>query len=276
MSAKELHLAPISATLANATVRRLHYSGKVVNNSQVHIGVFWNGQLEGAMQFGPSLDKRKLIGLVEGTGWNEFIELNRMAFSEALPRNSESRAIAVALRLLKAHAPHLKWVVSFADGAQCGDGTIYRAAGFVLTGVKENKQILELPDGFRCAGSVLNMLGPKGGEKVRQEVTRRLSRTSVTKSKHIMQTGASSLKPYLDAGAKFVPGHQLRYLYFLDPTARERLTVPILPFSEIDRLGAGMYRGKPRVSRLDSEATGTTGEGRCDATDTLQSSEGMH
>ena len=27
------------------------------------------------MQFGPSLDKRKIQGLVSGTGWNEFIEL---------------------------------------------------------------------------------------------------------------------------------------------------------------------------------------------------------
>jgi hypothetical protein len=40
------------------------------------------------MQFGPSLDKRKVQGLVEGTSWNGFIELNRMAFSDRLPRNS--------------------------------------------------------------------------------------------------------------------------------------------------------------------------------------------
>ena len=261
MSAKELHLAPISATLANATVRRLHYSGKVVNNSQVHIGVFWNGKLEGAMQFGPSLSKRKLIGLVEGTGWNEFIELNRMAFSEALPRNSESRAIAVAMRLLKAHAPHLKWVVSFADGAQCGDGTIYRAAGFVLTGVVPATEIVRLPTGeviHRVTWCDKSSMIAKG-------LAEKLGGKCASTARVCEVTGWTRLQ-----------GHQLRYLYFLDPTARARLTVPILPFSEIDRLGAAMYRGKPRVSRLDSEATGTTGEGRCDATDTLQSSEGRH
>ena len=76
------------------------------------------------MQFGPSLDKRKIQGLVEGTRWNDFIELNRMAFADWLPRNSESRAISVALRLIRKHYPNIEWVISFADGTQCGDVTI--------------------------------------------------------------------------------------------------------------------------------------------------------
>lgn len=38
-------------------------------------------------------------------------------------------------------SPQLKWVVSFADGAQCGDGAIYRASGFVLTGIRVNNSI---------------------------------------------------------------------------------------------------------------------------------------
>lgn len=101
MSAKDIVLCPIKAADANALVKRVHYSGKVVQNSQLHIGVFYNGKLEGALQFGPSLDKRKIQGLVNDTEWHEFIELNRMAFTDVLPRNSESRALAIAMRLLK-------------------------------------------------------------------------------------------------------------------------------------------------------------------------------
>lgn len=145
MSAKEIVLRPITSKEANQLVKRVHYSGKVCQNSQLHIGVFYRGKLEGAMQFGPSLDKRKIQGLVKGTGWNEFIELNRMAFTDVLPRNSESRAIAIAMRILKKNAPHLRWVISFADACQCGDGTIYRASGFVLTGIKKNTQNYKLP-----------------------------------------------------------------------------------------------------------------------------------
>ena len=55
MSAKDIVIKPISAADANAIVRRLHYSGKVVPNSQLHFGIYLGGRLEGAMQFGPSL-----------------------------------------------------------------------------------------------------------------------------------------------------------------------------------------------------------------------------
>jgi hypothetical protein len=43
-------------------------------------------------------------------------------------------------------------------------------------------------------------------------------------------------------------GFQLRYIYFLDPKYRKRLTVPEIPFSKIDEMGAGMYKGE-NVSR---------------------------
>jgi hypothetical protein len=36
----------------------------------------------------------------------------------------------------------------------------------------------------------------------------------------------------------------LRYIYFLDKSYKDKLTVPILPFSEIDKIGAGMYKGE--------------------------------
>lgn len=69
-NAKAITVAPISAQDANRIVRSQHYSGSVVRNSQLHFGVFLNGRAEGAMQFGPSMDKSKLQGLVEGTNWN--------------------------------------------------------------------------------------------------------------------------------------------------------------------------------------------------------------
>lgn len=218
-TAKDIHIAPISAKDAAALVKRVHYSGKVVQNSQLHLGVFLDGRLEGAMQFGPSLDKRKVQGLVEGTSWNGFIELNRMAFSDRLPRNSESRALGIAMRLIRKTYPHIEWVISFADGSQCGDGTIYRASGFVLTGIRPNSTLIRLPDGTIGAN------------------------VTFSKGTHILKTGGSAKAP---EGAVKLPGFQLRYLYFLNPAARSRLTVPILPFSKIEEMGAGMYRGQAR------------------------------
>ena len=60
------------------------------------------------------------------------------------------------------------------------------------------------------------------------------------------------MKIYKEAGWKPKEGFQLRYIYFLDPTAKDRLTVPILPFSEIERRGAGMYKGVKRVTKATS------------------------
>ena len=68
--AKALIVKPISAQDANRIVGALHYSGKVVKNSQVHLGVFMDGKCGGAMQFGPSMDQRRMTGMVSGTKWN--------------------------------------------------------------------------------------------------------------------------------------------------------------------------------------------------------------
>ena len=130
--AKKLIVKPISSKDANKIIKSLHYSGRVVPNSQLHLGVFLDGKCGGAMQFGPSMRKDLIQPLVKGTGWNEFIELNRMGLADWLPRNGESRCIAYAMRWIKRTYPHIKWVVSFADGTQCGDGAIYRASGFYL------------------------------------------------------------------------------------------------------------------------------------------------
>lgn len=226
---KDIRIERIDSTSANAFVRQNHYSGKVVANSQLHLGAFLDGQLHGVMSFGPSMDKRKTMQLVEGTGWNEFIELNRMAFDDHLPRNSESRCLGIAMRLLRKHCPHVKWVISFADGAQCGDGTIYRSVGFLLTQINVNKSILEFPNGERIAGITLTA---NVNDAKSREIHARYG---------LKMDGSAGLRKYLDVGAKYVKGYQLRYIYLLDKSCK--LKTPVLPYTAIDEVGAGMYRG---------------------------------
>ena len=212
-TAKDIVVKPITAAAANKVVKAVHYSGTHTQNSQLHFGVFLNEKLEGAMQFGPPIDRRKILPLVKDTEWHNMIELNRMAFSDALPRNSESRAMAIAFRLIKKHYPNIEWVLSFSDGTQCGDGTIYRASGFCLTGIKKNISMLLMPDGSIKADKTLNNHPTKKSGWWKKN------------------------------GAKPIVGFQLRYIYFLNPEAKKRLTVPILPFSKIDEMGARMYKG---------------------------------
>jgi len=139
--AKRLIVKPISVQDAKRIVKGLHYSGKVDPRSQVNLGVFLDGRCGGAMQFGPSVNKHASRNLVQGAGWNDWLELHRMAFADWLPRNGESRAIGFAMRMIRDTYPHIRWVVSYADGTQCGDRTIYRASGFVLTDIKKQQHV---------------------------------------------------------------------------------------------------------------------------------------
>jgi hypothetical protein len=250
-SAKDIIVKPIKAADATRIVKSVHYSGSVAANSQLHFGVFLEGRLLGGMQFGPSMDKKKSITLVRDTGWNGFLELNRMAFHDLLPRNSESRALGIALRMIRKHYPHIEWVLSFSDAAQCGDGTIYRASGFVLTAIKKNKAIIRFPDGETF--SQLSISNNGGSSKNGCALRRRLC-----EKWGVPYFTASTVKPFLDIGASWLPGFQLRYVYFLNPAARERLSVPVIPFSRIAEMGASMYRGQS--VRPKQATTATSGE----------------
>lgn len=243
--AREIEIRVIPSKIANAFIRKHHYSGKVVNNSVLHFGCFLDGKLHGVLQYGNSLDKRKIMSLVEGTGWNDFLELNRMAFDEYLPRNSESYCIGKTLRMIRKQAPHIKWVISFADGCSCGDGTIYRATNFVLTQIKENFNLCELPTGEKVHKMALesNPTSPRpelGGA-----------------SYYDITGGKFDFRKYVKAvGGKILKGFQLRYIYFIDKSYRERLTVKELPYTAIDEVGAGMYKGE-QITRAERHAITT-------------------
>jgi len=208
---KKLIVKPISAQDANRLIKKIHYSHKVVPNSQLHFGVFYKGRCGGAIQYGPSINKKATINLVEGTGWNEFLELNRMALADWLPPNGESRCIAYTLRFIKKHYPHIKWIISFADATQCGDGSIYRATGFCLTDVKVNTSL---------------RVNPETGKPEH----------TITAYHKKMEKEFRTWDP--------LKGYQIRYIYFLDPAYKEKLTVPILPYSILDKMDVRMYRGE--------------------------------
>lgn len=217
MKAKDIRVTAIDARSANTFIRKHHYSKKVVPNSTLHFGCFYENELLGVLSFGNSINKKGTINLVKGTGWNEFIELNRMAFHDKLPRNSESRCIAVCIRLIKKHCPHIKWIISFADATQCGDGTIYRASGFKLVGISKNTAL---------------RINPATGESVHVIQAHHLKMTREFKTWQPLQ------------------GYQLKYVFLLKENLE--LTKPIIPFSRITELGIGMYKGKPRSGNISA------------------------
>ena len=208
--AKEIIVKVIKSNVANEFIKKNHYSGKVVNMSNLHFGCFLDNTLHGVMSYGSPMDKRNVLPLVDSgvedfnKRWNEMLELNRMAFDDYLPKYSESRCIAISIRLIKKNAPQIKWILSYSDATQCGDGTIYRASGFKLTQINKNGTIYKLANG--------EIVAKRGDSK------------------------------YNFNGSEALKGFQNRYIYIIDKSCK--LNVPILNFSEIDKKGAGMYKGE--------------------------------
>lgn len=250
---KDLRVSYITAKSAKDAITKWHYSGKVDPRSKINFGIFYKNSLCGAMQFGPSINKHKTIRLVANTRWNGFLELNRMALSPLLPKNSESRCLGAALRYLKKDYPHVEWVISFSDATQSGDGHIYRATGFVLTQISKNKSMWLMPDNTVVCNLAFT---------ISTSTALRLKwgwRSDDTWSSFIKRIGATPLL-----------GFQLRYIKFLNPSARERLTVSEIPFEEIKKLGASMYLGK-RAASIDNDALPDQGrEGGVNPTAALQ------
>ena len=208
--AKEIIVKVINSKIANAFVKKHHYSGKVVNMSSLHFGCFLDNQLHGVMSYGSPMDKRNVLPLVDSgetdinKRWNEMLELNRMAFDDYLPKYSESRCIAISIRMIKKNAPQIKWILSYSDATQCGDGTIYRASGFKLTQINKNGTIYRLANG--------EVVAKRGDSK------------------------------YDFNGAKALEGFQNRYILLIDKSCK--IVPEILDFKMIDKLGAGMYKGE--------------------------------
>jgi len=209
--AKEIIIKVIPSKIANDFIKKHHYSNKVVPNSKFHFGCFLDSGLHGVISYGYSINKKNTIKLVENTGWNEFIELNRMAFDDYLPKFSESRCISISIKLIKKNAPHIKWIITFADATTCGDGTIYRASNFKLLQIIDNKQL---------------RINPKTGETMHKMTAYHKKKTKEF----------SSWQP--------IKGKQLKYIYLIDKSCK--ITVPILPYSKIQEMNAGMYKGMKR------------------------------
>ena len=92
---------------------------------------------------------------------------------------------------------------------------------------------MEMPDGAICH-KIVFADGNKNAVK--------------DKLKYNKPKGKSENTWLKEIGAKPIIGHQFRYIYLIDKACK--ITVPILPFSKIDEMGAGMYKGK-KVSLQD-------------------------
>ncbi|WP_183984494.1 hypothetical protein [Sphingomonas jinjuensis] len=132
-------VALLDRQIANGIIIANHYSRRVYRASTLHLGVWIDRRLVGVLQYGFAMNPASAGSVVTGTAMNEYLELNRMWLDDAAPRNSESKALAYSIRLIRRVRPAVKWIQSFAD-ERCGlFGTVYQAAGFTFHGEHQGR-----------------------------------------------------------------------------------------------------------------------------------------
>lgn len=117
------------------------------------------------------------------------------------------------------------------DGTQCGDGTIYRASGFILTNIVTNKNTCKLTN-----GEVIHKMTLESNPTSARKELNGKSYYQLTGGKYDFTRYVNEVK------GTVLTGYQLRYVLIIDKGSK--LNCPILPFSKIDEIGAGMYKGK--------------------------------
>jgi len=132
----DIILKKIYREICNRIIIDNHYSHKTATDMHtlLHLGIFYNKILKGAMQYGYAMNPHSCHEIVKGTSIDEYYELNRLWISDDFPvRNVESIVIGMSFRLIKKLNPKIKWIQSFADG-RVGCGTIYQASNFLFCG----------------------------------------------------------------------------------------------------------------------------------------------
>ena len=260
MSTKDLRVKVITPKSANTIVKKYHYSGTVCKTSQIHFGIFKNNILVGALQFGGSIDKRRM-GMSLGIGMNESLELNRMAISDVCGKNTESRVIGICLRILKKKYPFLRCIVSFSDACQCGDGIIYRASNFKLHSYKENKSLLNLSE---QALSEYRKYDPLANNPV---AIKSLDNKCIkNKAPHGYK------KKIYGLGVTPISGYQMKYIYYFDKELEK--IHPSVPFDKIpDKVR--MYKGIKRIEHESNATSNQNVESGAIPTNTLHKKSGV-
>lgn len=129
---------PITALQALEGYKKWHYLGKTRFISTVNYAACFGNKIYGCISLGApnATEMRGLFTRHTQQGW---WEIKRLAMHPSCPKNSESKFIGIALRLLQ--KDHLViGIITLADSSVGHCGTIYKASGFTYIGLSSPKK----------------------------------------------------------------------------------------------------------------------------------------
>ena len=204
---QSLTVRPISHRAAKELLVRNHYLHTMPGGTKLAFGIFSGKHLMGAATLG--VGPFNAHRLVSGATHVDCICLTRLWLADDLPKNSESRMLAVILRSL-ARDTSVKFVVTYADPSAGHLGTIYQAGNWTYTGVSGPSVLYDLGDGV---GRHSRTFGHSYG----------------TRSLRYLRRQGTQVSPIERPGKH-------RYLYFLDKAWSDKLQVPVRPYPKSNTL----------------------------------------
>lgn len=125
-SKSSLKLAIVASDVASRYLDRHHPLGSG-HGFSFAIGVWFNGLLSGVMTFGNPISNLAVHRYK--ISQRECLELRKMHVLDVLPKNSESRCLAIAAKLVFRQYPRIKLLLTYCDESE--GATAYKASGWI-------------------------------------------------------------------------------------------------------------------------------------------------
>lgn len=197
-----------------AFIKRWHYSKKVVPNSAIRFGCYHGTELVGVATFGRIIN---CVQLFKSISNRSGLELNRLAMVDSAPKNSESWFLSRCILLLRKHYPWLKFINTWADGARCQGGTIYKACGFYYIRKHKVRDLFELPGGHVIHTIAFNKVYLKRYHHKLKDI-----KTTLEKVRAVFGPGVKAI----------TAGYQYNFLKFLDLSLKDDMIFKPLPYEK--------------------------------------------
>lgn len=186
-------------------IQKYHYSNTLPKLNKHFVGFFLDGVLVGVVTLGWGTRPRHTIQRIfPSLDTKDYFEIGRMCMTEQMPRNSESQMISSLVKWIKANAPEIKVLFTWADGMLGKVGYVYQASNFIYAGYSGGEMYMK--DGVKIhVRQMKSFLIPEGVKDERITVRPTLEQMRQFNIQHFK-------------------GKQYRYLMFLcDKKEKKRL-----------------------------------------------------
>ena len=161
---RDIRVRRISVKAARPLIATHHYSRTMPDATrEVFAGYFPGNVLAGLVVFGMGAGKNQYLRLLPDLADGEYRELSRLWSPDGMPKNTESRLISTAIRLLD---PAVRLVVSYADPSQGHLGGVYQATNFLYLGMTDGGERLIDRDGQEVHSKLLSVYRMRHSEMV--------------------------------------------------------------------------------------------------------------